>query len=392
MDNKVIIFISGAWPGYTTGYEIANLSTLDYFNSKAKHCLYFGPSESYLDPDIEQKFNKTEFIGQNFDRKPIAFRFLKSLISAYPAITERFWNKETTIINTIKNSPYHNHEFVFIYEDVPAAYLLFKLKSAFKNALHVVRSHNVVYKGFLGMANNNNPIVNRLWKLELKKINKFEKRLFNEADKFYAISNDDLSCYKELMDINPDGIIELYIDHDKYERVKNANDHIIFLGSADLRKSIGLKNFIEKAWPEILKKLPESKLLLGGRNTEKFTNRNQNIYGYGFIENETEFLSKGTIFINPQTEGAGINLKSIIAVASGKVLVSTELGVEGTNFLDNKHCVVRNEYSEQASEIISLLRGEKDPATFIEEGKNFVCQHFSKKAFFRKMDTIFSQN
>ncbi len=392
MNNKIIVIVSGAWPGLTSGYGIANLSTLDYFNLNTDQCIYFGPSESTISELTKNKFPNTDFIRINFDRKSLGLRFLKSLFFKYPAITERFWRKEIFIIQGLKKRHISaNSELIFFYEDIPTAYLMQKLKNVYQHSIHLIRSHNIVYEGFKGMLSNSNFLYKQLWKIELNKIKDFERRVYKQADKFYCISDDDYESYSQSLQITPDDIIQLYIDCDRYKVNKKFTKNILFLGSADLRKSIGLKKFIDEAWPIILKSYPDVNLLLGGMNTDHFTNLKQNIHGYGFIENEIEFLSKGSIFINPQNVGSGVNLKSLIAVASGNVLISTHKGIEGTKLEDNIHCIVQDNYKEQAFKIIELMENSKLFEKYINNGRKFISNNFSREVFLKKMDRIFSE-
>jgi glycosyltransferase involved in cell wall biosynthesis len=392
MNIKQIVIISGAWPRLTTGYGIANTSTLDYFNTNTDQCIYFGPSESSISELTKNKFPNTDFIPINFDRKSLGIRFIKSLFSTYPAITERFWRKENDIIQELqKRYISSTSKLIFFYEDIPTSYLMLKLKHVYQHSIHIIRSHNIVYEGFKGMLKSSNIIFKQLWKIELNKIKNFERRVYNESDKFYSISDDDYELYKQSLQITPDDVIKLYIEIDRYKVNETFTKNIIFLGSADLRKSIGLKKFIDEAWPIILKYDSRVNLLLGGLNTQYFSNPKQNIHGYGFIENEIEFLNKGSIFINPQNVGSGVNIKSLIAIASGHVLVSTYKGIEGTNLENNIHCIIEDNYAEQAIKIIELLNSSKLAKNYINNGIRLISDNFSREVFTKNMDRIFSE-
>lgn len=390
---KTIVFISGAWPDRSKGYSIANLATLDFFSNRIEQCIYLGPSDDYVNQNIQKDYKRVDFVPSGFERKPKSIRFVKSLFSKYPAITERFWKDFSRVESEISiRCKFEESETLFFYEDIPSAYLIFYLKKRFPGAKHFVRSHNVVYKGFSGLSKSQGLIKKIAWNIELKKIKKFEKKVFGTADKFYAISNEDASIYREDLDIIPDGIVDFFIDVNRYRSIGAAQNNIIYLGSADLRKAQALQKFIQESWPIIQSKNAKTKLLLAGRNTEQFHNPPNRVYGYGFIESEIEFLQKGSVFINPQLSGAGIKIKSLIALAASKLLVTTKIGAEGTGIENGVHCVIENNFYKQAEIINSFLQKKENYFELIQAGRDYVFNNFKKEHFYKKMYELFDSN
>jgi glycosyltransferase involved in cell wall biosynthesis len=390
VNADTVIFISGAWPGTTKGYEIANHSTLTYFAERGSNIYYFGPSESFQAARLEASPN-CHWLPVNFSRKPKSIRFLRSLFSPMPAVTERFWNSESEISSKLDSkSVQPDSKTLFFYEDVPAASLLFELSMLYPESTHAVRSHNVIYKGFSGMRDQSRGIMTSFWSVELSKIRRFERQTAEQSDLFFAISDDDDRYYKEALKCETDGIISCYLD-DHYFKMPEQRDTntLLFLGGADMRKSIGLRRFLEVTWPQIRKKRPEARLILGGKNTKRFNNPSENVTGLGFVEDEFSFLSRGNIFINPQTIGAGIKIKSIVALAAGKVLVTTPTGAEGIGLKDTIHCVIEEDFNHQASQIVALLEDRAKRDKLAEAGHRYVLNNFAKSHFFSTMDSLF---
>lgn len=389
MKFDVVIFISGAWPGKFKGYEIANLSTLEYFSSKAKYCLYFGPSEQSVGDECINRFTNCSFIPVNFDRKSKSIRFLKTLFSKFPAITERFWGESEEIISIIEmKKKVANEKVLFFYEDIPSAYLLFNLKNKYQDSQHYVRSHNVVYKGFYGMSHQKNLIMNLLWTYELNRIKKFEKKVFDSCDAFYSISEDDSEYYREKMQIYPSGSTGFFLDNEYYKESSQQKNNLLFLGTADLRKGRGLKKFISITWPIVRQHKPNIHLFIAGKNTETFHDPKSGIHAFGFISDEHSFFEKGNIFINPQTEGAGIKIKSVVALAKTKTLVTTSTGAEGIGVRNKIHCMIEDDFVEQASIICELLENRDLQIELATRGYRHVNSKFSKNTFFKQMSNL----
>ena len=390
LNANTVIFVSGAWPGTAKGYEIANLSTLNYFDERGFEIYYFGPSESFQEARLEQRSN-CHWLPVNFSRKPKSLRFFRSLFSSKPAVTERFWNSESEISSKLESRSIRpQRKTLFFYEDVPAASLLFELSKLYPESTHAVRSHNVIYKGFSGMRDQSRGVMKIFWSVELSKIRRFERQTAEQSDLFFAISDDDDQYYKEAMKCETDGIIPCYLEDHYFKRPEERDTNtLLFLGGADMRKSIGLRRFLEVTWPQIRKMRPQARLILGGKNTNRFNNPAENVTGLGFVEDEFSFLSRGNIFINPQTIGAGIKIKSIVALAAGKVLVTTPTGAEGIGLQNDIHCVIEENFSLQASQIVSLLDDRAKRDKLVEAGHRYVLNNFTKSHFFTTMDSLF---
>lgn len=387
---ETIIFISGTWPDKSKGYSIANLATLDFFANHFEKCIYIGPEEEEVNQKILNKYNNVHLAPLSFNRKPISIRFFKSLFSRFPAVTERFWNESSKIEKVVDEQCNKLPEKIcFFYEDLPSAYLLIYLKKIYPSSVHIVRSHNVVYKGFQGLQKSSNPLMKMFWRIELNKIKAYEKKIFKYSDKFYAISEDDADFYREEMNIKPDGIIDFFLDFNPLVGLHVTENNVVYLGSADLRKGQALTEFIQKSWPTIRDACPDVKLQLGGRGTARFHDSSNRVFGYGFIESEIEFLKSGSLFINPQLTGAGIKIKSLIALASAKLLVATKIGAEGTGLKNGVHCIIEDDFTKQAEIIIRYLKRKDDYRSIVEAGQKFVFDRFSKDRFYSNMQNIF---
>lgn len=390
----MIVFISGSWPDTSRGYSIANLSTLSFFSEMGYTSIYVGPSEEKLNSQMEKKFKNVQFLGVDLTRESKGVRFLKSLFSSKSAISVRFWKAAHLLPERLRSAGLvDTNEVIFFYEDIPAAYLLKQLKREFSLANHIVRSHNVVYKGFQGMTNTGNFLMKWAWKLELKKIYDHEKEVFGLADRFYAISEDDAEWYRERMQIKPDGIIGFYLDEIFFQSVpiSGSQPNLLYLGSADLRKGQALNRFIKECWPLVRPAVPDATFILGGMGTETVHDPSNGIIGLGYVDSADEVLQKGNIFINPQQVGAGIKIKSLIALASSRLLISTPVGVEGTGLKDGVHCIVAENVDEMAEEIIRYLRNPDEQLRIVDRGKKFVEEEFSKERFFESMENYFPQ-
>jgi glycosyltransferase involved in cell wall biosynthesis len=160
---------------------------------------------------------------------------------------------------------------------------------------------------------------------------------------------------------------------------RGDSSKIIYLGKADFRKADGLDNFLKEGWPKIRSSKPHMEFHLAGQNTEVFHQPENNIYGYGFVEDPKEFLGKGLFFINPQTIGSGVKIKSLVALASQKVLITTSIGVEGIEGKNERDYVEENSYEVLANKIVDLSNDKKSTELIRQNAFNLVKDNYSNK-------------
>ncbi|EDM69072.1 Glycosyltransferase [Moritella sp. PE36] len=385
--NQTCVVISGCWPGNKKGYEIACNSTLSFIVSKYKRVVYLGPEDETFDAEFRNNFLSVEFIAVDFFRSSKALRFLESLFSKYPAICMRFKRSVGDVRTILDELGVNGCDF--FYEDIPAAYFLNEFKSAFNNSYHIVRSHNAVYKGFFGMKHKGNIISRLAWTFELIKIKKFEQCIAKKSDYFIAISDDDKEYYNQI-NVHVNSVLSVYFEpvEDTVETVNSKN--LIHIGTSDMRKGASLRKFIYTVWPKIFEEFPNSQFFIAGKGTEIFDDKKNGVIALGFIDNESQLFNKGRIFINPQEEGAGIKIKSLVALRNKSALVTTSVGVEGINVSHGKSALVSASIGGMEEHIRTLLSSEDEILKISTEGFNFFHKNYSQNSFFSQAEYIWS--
>lgn len=390
MKNKEIIVFSAYAPSLNHGGGIATLSSLKVYSRIYKHIhyVYFGKSNIELPKDISKQ--KVTFYIINMDYKKKWIRFLLSFLYRVPAVCVSFQSKYIiSSINAVidevllKHANSHDDEYDVIFEDLPVACILPMLKNKYPKWKYAIRSHNVltnIFQSFITNVSNYSFIFKSIMKLENYKHYLYEKRIISIANKVWAISEDDQAEYIKIFN-RCDGVFSVSYNNPEFLNILSENPYaILYLGGIDLRKKSGMESFVNISWKAIKAKFPKAKLLLGGRNTQAFSDESNDVYGYGFIESEVEFLGKGLIFINTQTVGSGVKLKSIVSVIAGKLLISTKIGIEGVCGENGKHYLVAKDWEEFAQMVIDSLKDLECSYKIAKSGQSYFkkCYSFDK--------------
>jgi glycosyltransferase involved in cell wall biosynthesis len=383
LSEKSLIICSGTWPSLDSGYGIAVRSALFAYSRHFRRVLFLGPSDLRRHPMVESEFPDVEWRTFACRRNSKLLRFVQSLFLDMPAIAVAYRQLGKALFPVLSDMVTETNGdgrgLVVLYEDLPVALWAKEVKTSAPSVTQVLRSHNVLTKGFAGLDRVGTPITRKAWAYELYKIAAFERAVVKSMDKFWVISEQDGEEYVARLGLQPDGVVGVAIDPlEVSECVGGNSKNVLYLGSADLRKGGGLKAFIEECWPKVVRAHPDARLLMAGRGTESYSRPEVRVEGIGYQAEESSFLARGHIFVNPQLIGAGIKLKSLVAMMRGKALVTTSTGAEGISGTNGEHFLVADEWNTFAKLLIELLDDFSRVKTIGMHGRRFVLEQYGQ--------------
>lgn len=360
-DNlREAIVLSPAWPGEHGGYNLAIKSSLLLYQQIFTSVHFVCISEHPFEDETEWGEPIINWIHIPILYQPKWVRFVKSLMKLHPAITIRYSRATKDILCVVKQIIFkckeNNFEPCIIIEDISTSCFLQNIRRRYPSLRIAVRSHNLLIGAFEGLVRKGFVIERLAWMIEVWKIKRFEKAIVEAADLFWTITCDEAKQYQNELHVSTDGVVGIGMDVERYSHVKQGNSKtIIQIGRVDLRKGKGIHDFIKDVWPSIYDRVPGASLLLAGSGTERFTDKSVNIEGLGFVEDDRSVLDRGMIFINPQRIGAGLQLKSVVAMLAGKTLVSTKVGIEGVEGKHGEHFFTENSSGDMIERIVGLI-------------------------------------
>lgn len=380
--SKNCVVIAPDWPGEKSGCQLALKSSLYLYRQLYERVNYIVVSEH---DNSDKHSNNVEFFYAPIVRRKKWIRFLESLTTYTPASAIVFASKALrNRINAILLELVEQYGYVdVIYEDVPIMALHPALEKNSNIRTFTLRSQNVLVEAFSGFQHKGSFLSRLAWKLESYKIRGFELGAIASVQHTYAITNRDKRLYEEEypgcnVDVMEMTFSKTYMQSKIATCEVSSGNNIISLGGMDLRKLDGMRWFIEDCFLRWRNEKPTSnaKLFIGGRNSEILDQQDEQVFGLGFVENEGKFMAKGQLFINPQLEGSGVKLKSLIAMMYGKCLISTTKGIEGIDAVDGEHFLLVNT-SNEFTRIFELIEsGVIDPVKLGENAREFVLKNY----------------
>lgn len=171
---------------------------------------------------------------------------------------------------------------------------------------------------------------------------------------------------------------------------------IVFCGTMRYPPNIlGVIHFYYKVYPYIKKEIPDIKFYVVGRNPDRRIKKlslDPSVIVTGAVDDVRPYYSKADVFVNPITvDDGGIKNKVLEAMAMGKAVVSTPLGVRDIGVTDNENVVVAKNDREFAEKVIELLRDEKERKRIGKNARKFVEENYSWEKQSRALYNVFRE-
>lgn len=210
-------------------------------------------------------------------------------------------------------------------------------------ALLVQRLHNVEEEVWKRLAAETTSVLKKLYLQNLaKRIARYERKVWAESDALVAISNPDANyirhsgCNTPMLSI-PYGI---NIASEKLLPSTVQGWPAYHIGAMDWRPNIEAMEWMQSSIvPAITKQTPAFSFHFAGRNMpEQFRDcTHPSFFCAGEVDDAADFIAGKKILLVPVRSGSGIRVKTLEAMAAGKLVISTGVGIQGIDALDQIH-------------------------------------------------------
>ncbi|CUS80485.1 Glycosyltransferase involved in cell wall bisynthesis [Candidatus Kryptonium thompsonii] len=243
----------------------------------------------------------------------------------------------------------------------------------------VLRAHNIEYEILERYAEWEKSLLKKLWlKIQARRLKKYELGVLNSFDAIVAITDRDAKIFKESGCRIPIHVAPAGIEIENYNPGKDGeSDSLFFIGALDwFPNQQGLEWFLKNVWSKVHEKFPDLKFYIAGRNPHlwKFSRKISkfpNVELVGEVEDARGFMKSHKIMVVPVFAGSGIRVKIIEAMALGKIIITTGIGIEGIEYegLDNVMLAnTENEFIEKISLCVKRIKIEKSYRFGTSEG------------------------
>lgn len=216
------------------------------------------------------------------------------------------------------------------------------------------------------------PIKEYVVKNEIKLLTKYEIEVGRICDStIFVAQSEAMKFNKELGEKKAVSIpIGVDVDYFSYSSHVTEDNYIGFLGALSVaHNENAVKHFIEDILPFIKKQIPDARFLIigGGASENLLKYKSDNIEFTGRVDDVRGYLKRCKVFVCPMTFGSGIKTKNLEAMAMGLPVVTSSIGAENIDAVNNKDWIISDISEEFAHSVALLLEND---AYRIQMGKN----------------------
>lgn len=212
----------------------------------------------------------------------------------------------------------------------------------------ILRAHNVEHKIWERTANHTKHILKKIYlKILSKQLQTYELSVINRVDGIETISNVDKAYLLTKGVKVPITNIPFGVDSSRIHEqlISDTPVNVFFIGSMNwMPNSEGLWWFLEKVWTKIHKVYPQLIFRIAGRHMpdELFKHTFPNVEIVGEVLDAEQFIKDNGVLIVPLLSGSGVRIKIIEAMMLGKAVITTSIGLEGIDAIDQYSVMIAN--------------------------------------------------
>jgi glycosyltransferase involved in cell wall biosynthesis len=235
-----------------------------------------------------------------------------------------------------------------------------------------------------------------VWQREAWKMCRFEQASLRRFDTVIAVSERDGRVLRERYGLSHVETIDTGVDLDFYTFHPPAESAqtVVFAGAMDSRSNIDAIEFLmREIWPLVAAARPEARMVVVGRNPPATlvaeARRRRLAWEFtGFVDDIRPAVLAADVSVIPLRIGSGTRLKAFEAMALGRPVVSTTLGMEGLAVAASEHCLLVDTAEGFAAAILRLLADAALRRRLAVAARRLLEARFSWSAVGRQFEAI----
>lgn len=219
-----------------------------------------------------------------------------------------------------------------------------------------------------------NPLLRLFWYLQWRKMMRYERGACARFDGIVAVSELDKQVLEQDFGARNVYAIPTGVDTDFFRPAPDPpeDNSLVFLGAMDwLPNEDAIIFFTNQVLPLLRRLVPSVRITVVGRNPSArlldYTREHPDVRVVGRVEDVRPYVARAAVFVIPLRIGGGTRIKAYEAMAMGKAVVSTRIGIEGLPVRDGDNVVLADQPGDFAEAVARVL---KDSAERERIGRN----------------------
>ena len=260
-----------------------------------------------------------------------------------------------------------------------------------------LRAHNVENRIWNRKANREISRVKRGYLTNMaSRLERFENKIMQQCDLLVAISPLDEAYFQEQGFDGVSIVIPTGMNLNEYKQVPIPGEQtLFFIGALDwLPNQEGITWFLEKVMDLVLEKIPDASLHIAGRNAPDSFVRSLNHPGivyHGEVEDSRAFMGSFRVMVAPLFTGSGIRIKILEAMALGRPVVTTPIGIEGIEARNETEVRVSDNPETFRDQVVKLLSDENEVSRQTTSAFRLVQDNFDTFELSTRLSQFFKE-
>ncbi len=231
-----------------------------------------------------------------------------------------------------------------------------------------------------------------------RKLRRYEQKVCATADRTLAVSEPDASALR-ILDNRVD-MIANGIDLSEYHvatLVEPPPPLLVFTGKMDYRPNVdAVLWFANQVLPLVLRARPDVRFQIVGRSPHPrldLLRDNPAIEITGAVEDVRPYIAGAGVYVMPLRVGGGTRFKALEALAMGKPIVTTTLGVEGIGVVHRREVMIADTATTFALEVLALLDAQSAQTRqkLSENARDFVVARYGWEGIIARLEGVYER-
>jgi len=343
-----------------------------------------------------------------------ANKALEPFCNLYAIDEDLFNNKFNALKNIFSNTPYNiakfqtskfeyelrglleNNKYDVVHIDHLHMAWTYDIIKKYQDIPVILREHNLEMKIMERYAKEEpNFFLRSYCKLQAAKFIDYEVSTCTKFDNCMMITKVDENILLKYDNNVKTSVVPAGVDEKlfKLNRTSTEPFSLVHLGSMEwLPNKCGLEWYLSEVFPLVLEKIPETKLYLIGKGTEKIElseKVSKNVIPMGFVDDLWKEVMSKDLAIVPLRSGSGMRIKIIEMMAAGQNILSTNIGAEGIGITDKENILLADSAKDFADETINYFQNKYEKSTLAQNAKEFCNERFKWNVIAKKIESVY---
>jgi glycosyltransferase involved in cell wall biosynthesis len=270
------------------------------------------------------------------------------------------------------------------------------------DAASLLFTHNVEAEIFERQAARATGIWRLVWANQSRKMARFERDTLHRFDTVIAVSKRDANvlskryCLAQVEEIDTGVDLEFFDIAPLGEAPDPGPDGgtLVFTATMNWQPNVdGIHFLLDEVWPTLTAARPGVRAVIIGRNppaslSDKVKARGLNVTLTGFVDDIRPYVARSHVYVIPLFVGSGTRIKVFEAMAMGRPVISTSLGIEGLDVTDGEHFLRADNAEAFSRGILSLLDDATLRDRITRAARRLVEERFSWRSVSAQFEAI----